>query len=70
MGDFVEISKDMIPVFQELETLRERYGITSMVIESLHSIDQFTVNASKKSFTGRRQRDRSGNHEIPFIQIK
>lgn len=69
MGEFVQISNDMAPVFRDLETIRNRYGITSLVIESLHSIDQFTVNAGKKTFTGRRQRDRTGK-EKPFIQIK
>lgn len=69
MGEFIEMSNDMAPIFRELETIRDRYGITSLTIESLHSIDQFVVTAGKKTYAGRRQRDRSGR-EIPFIQIK
>lgn len=69
MGEYTQISNEMLPVFRELETIRDRYGITSMTIESLHSIDQFVVTARKKTYAGRRQRDRSGR-EAPFIQIK
>ena len=69
MGEFADLSKDLIPVFHKIEEIKARYGITSLSLESFHTIDQFYgSHGGKEHFIGCRRRDRSGNLEIPFIQ--
>ena len=69
MGEFTKLSQDLIPVFARIAEIKERYGITSLSLESFHTIDQFYgSHGGKNDFIGYRQRDRTGNLEIPFIQ--
>ena len=69
MGEFANLSQDLIPVFAQIEEIKDRYGITSLSLESFHTIDQFYGSpGGKNDFIGYRQRDRTGNLEIPFIQ--
>lgn len=69
MGEFANLSRDMIQVFARIEEIKDRYGITSLSLESFHTIDQFYgSHGGKNDFIGYRQRDRTGNLEIPFIQ--
>ena len=69
MGEFADLSKDLIPVFHKIEEIKARYGITSLSLESFHTIDQFYgSHGGKNDFMGYRQRNRTGNLEIPFIQ--
>ena len=71
MGEFANLSRDLIPVFAQIEEIKDRYGITSLSLESFHAIDQFYgSHGGKKDFMGCRQRDRTGNLEIPFIHKK
>lgn len=41
MGEFANLSRDLIPVFAQIEEIKDRYGITSLSLESFHTIDQF-----------------------------
>ena len=69
MGEFANLSRDLIQVFAQIEEIKDRYGITSLSLESFHTIDQFYgSHGGKNDFLGYRQRDRTGNNEIPFIQ--
>ena len=69
MGEFTKLSQDLIPVFARIAEIKERYGITSLSLESFHTIDQFYgSHGGKNDFMGYRQRNRTGNLEIPFIQ--
>lgn len=69
MGEFANLSRDMIQVFARIEEIKDRYGITSLSLESFHTIDQFYgSHGGKNDFMGYRQRNRTGNLEIPFIQ--
>lgn len=71
MGEFTKLSQDLIPVFARIAEIKERYGITSLSLESFHTIDQFYgSHGGKNDFIGYRQRDRSGNLEIPFMSKK
>ena len=71
MGEFTKLSQDLIPVFARIAEIKERYGITSLSLESFHTIDQFYgSHGAKNDFIGYRQRDRTGNLEIPFIHKK
>ena len=71
MGEFANLSRDLIPVFAQIKEIKGRYGITSLSLESFHTIDQFYgSHGGKKDFMGYRQRDRTGNLEIPFIHKK
>ena len=71
MGEFTKLSQDLIQVFARIAEIKERYGITSLSLESFHTIDQFYgSHGGKNDFLGYRQRDRTGNLEIPFIHKK
>ena len=71
MGEFIKLSQDLIPVFARIAEIKERYGITSLSLESFHTIDQFYgSHGGKNDFLGYRQRDRTGNLEIPLKQKK
>lgn len=71
MGEFIKLSQDLIPVFVRIAEIKERYGITSLSLESFHTIDQFYgSHGGKNDFLEYRQRDRTGNLEIPFIHKK
>ena len=71
MGEFIKLSQDLIPVFVRIAEIKERYGITSLSLESFRTIDQFYgSHGGKNDFLGYRQRDRTGNLEIPFIHKK
>lgn len=69
MGEFADLSQDLVPVFAQIEEIKDRYGITSLSLESFHTIDQFYgSHGGKNDLIGYRQRDRTGNLEIPFTQ--
>ena len=69
MGEFADLSKDIIPVFHKIEEIKARYGITSLSLDSFHTIDQlYGSKGGKEHFRGGRGRDRGGNLEIPIIQ--
>lgn len=71
MGEFTKIAEAMRPIFGELEEVKKEYGITSLVIENLHTIDQFTVSFARKgSYTGRRERKYIEDTDKPFLQIR
>lgn len=71
MGEFADLSQDLVPVFAQIEEIKDRYGITSLSLESFHTIDQFYgSHGGKNDFMGYRQRDRAGNLEMPFIHKK
>lgn len=71
MGEFTRLSQELIPIFAQIKEIKERYGITSLSLESFHTIDQFYgSHGGKNDFIGYRQRDRSGNLEIPFMSKK
>ena len=68
MGEFANLSRDLIPVFTQIEEIKDRYGITSLSLESFHTIDQFYgSHGGKNDFLGYRQRDRTGKNETPCI---
>ena len=55
MGEFANLSRDLIPVFAQIEEIKGRYGITSLSLESFHTIDQFYgSHGGKKDFMGYR----------------
>lgn len=71
MGEFASLSQELIPVFAQIEEIKDRYGITSLSLESFHTIDQFYgSHGGKNDFMGYRQRDRTGNLEMPFMHKK
>lgn len=41
MGEFTQLEKELLPVFSEIERIKERHGITSLTLESFNLIDQF-----------------------------
>ena len=36
MGEFTQLEKELLPVFSEIERIKERHGITSLTLESFN----------------------------------
>lgn len=71
MSEFAQIAEEVQPVFEKLTELKKKYGITSFILENLHTLDQFTVNfAEKRGYVGRRKRGNTEEMDKPFLQIK
>lgn len=71
MGEFANLEKDMIPVFEDIQRIKERYGITSMILESYKFTEQFHgSHGGKNSFAGQRKHKYARDHKKHFIQIK
>ena len=41
MGEFAQLEKELLPVFAEIERIKEKHRITSLTLESFNLIDQF-----------------------------
>lgn len=54
--DFSSIQADVEPIFREIEHVKERYGLTTLTLESFQLSDQFGgCRAVKDGFTARRE---------------
>lgn len=54
MGEFAQLEKELLPVFSEIERIKERHGITSLTLESFNFIDQFHgSHGGKGNFMGK-----------------
>ena len=71
MGEFASLEKDTIPVFEDIQRIKERYGITSMVLESYKFTEKFHgSHGGKNNFVGEREHKYARDHKKHFIQIK
>lgn len=71
MGEFASLEKDMITVFEDIQRIKERYGITSMVLESYKFTEKFHgSHGGKNNFVGEREHKYARDHKKHFIQIK
>lgn len=56
MGEFTQLEKELLPVFSEIERIKERHGITSLTLESFNLIDQFYgSHGGKGNFMGKKR---------------
>lgn len=71
MGEFAQLEEDLLPVFREVERIKQKYRITSLTLESYHTIEQFHgSHGGKRNFMGKREYRHRKNIEKHFIQIK
>ena len=71
MGEFASLEKDMIPIFEDIQRIKERYGITSMVLESYKFTEKFHgSHGGTNNFVGEREHKYARDHKKHFIQIK
>lgn len=71
MGEFAQLEKELLPVFSEIERIKERYGITSLTLESFNLIDQFYgSHGGKGNFMGKREYKHTRSVEQNFAQVK
>ena len=71
MGEFTQLEKELLPVFPEIERIKERHGITSLTLESFNLIDQFYgSHGGKGNFMGKREYKHTRAVGHNFVQIK
>lgn len=71
MGEFTQLEKELLPVFSEIERIKERHGITSLTLESFNLIDQFHgSHGGKGSFMGKREYKHTRSVEQNFVKVK
>lgn len=71
MGEFASLEKDMIPVFEDIQMIKERYGITSMVLESYKFTEQFHgSHGGKNNFAGQREHRYARDPARHFVEVK
>lgn len=71
MGEFASLEEDMIKVFKEVHRVKEKYGISSISLESNKYLERFHGSrGGKGNFMGEREHRYAINSEKHFIQIK
>lgn len=71
MGEFTQLEKELLPVFSEIERIKERHGITSLTLESFNLIDQsYGSHGGKGNFMGKREYKHTRAVGHNFVQIK
>lgn len=71
MGEFSQLEQELLPVFGELQRIKEKHRITSLTIESFNLIDQFHgSHGGKRNFMGQRTYNHTRSEDKNFIQIK
>lgn len=71
MGEFANLEKDMLHVFEEVQHVKEKYGISSLALESNKYTERFRgSHGGKGNFVGERERRYARNQKKHFIQIK
>lgn len=71
MGKFANLEKDMLHVFEEVQHVKEKYGISSLTLESNKYTERFHgSHGGKGNFVGEREHRYARNPKKHFIQIK
>ncbi len=71
MAEFNSLEHDLLPVFSEIQRIKEKYRITSLTLESFNLIDQFHgSHAGKNDFLGRREYSHTRSVEKGFVKVK
>lgn len=71
MGEFASLEQDMIRVFKEIQRVKEKYGISSIALESNRYTERFHgSHGGKKNFMGEREHRYAIDSEKHFMQIK
>lgn len=71
MGEFTQLEKELLPVFSEIERIKERHGITPLTLESFNLIDQFYgSHGGKGNFMGKREYKHTRSVEQNFVKVK
>lgn len=71
MGEFASLEKDMITVFEDIQRIKEWYGITSMVLESYKFTEKFHgSHGGKNNFVGERERKYARDPARHFMEVK
>lgn len=70
-GRICTIRKRTLPVFAEIERIKEKHRITSLTLESFNLIDQFHgSHGGKGSFMGKREYKHTRSIEQNFTKVK
>ena len=71
MGEFASLEEDMLHVFEEIQRVKEKYGISSLTLESNRYTERFHgSHGGKGNFLGEREHRYARNPKKHFIQIK
>lgn len=71
MGEFASLEEDMIKVFKEVHRVKEKYGISSISLESNKYLERFHgSHGGKGNFMGEREHRYAIDSEKHFRQIK
>ena len=71
MAEFNSLEEDMIKVFKEVHRVKEKYGISSISIESNKYLERFHgSHGGKRNFMGEREHRYAIDSERHFMQIK
>ena len=63
MGEFANLEEDMLHVFEEVQRVKEKYGISSITLESNRYTERFHgSHGGKGNFLGN---GNTGTQEIP-----
>lgn len=69
MGEFASLEEDMLHVFEEVQRVKEKYGISSLALESNRYTERFH-GSHGGNFVGEREHWYARNPKKHFIQIK
>lgn len=71
MSEFAQLEQEIRPLFNEIERVKRKYGITSLTLESFNLIDQFHgSHGGKGNFMGQRIYQHTRTEDRNFIQKK
>ncbi len=71
MGEFASLQKDILPIFEEIQQLKEKYKISSITLESNRYTEKIHgSHGGKGNFVGEREHRYARNPKKHFIQIK
>ena len=54
MSEFTQLEQELLPVFAEIERIKEKHRITSLTLESFNLIDQFHGSHGVQAYQERR----------------
>lgn len=71
MGEFASLQKDILPIFEEIQQLKEKYKISSITLESNRYTEKFHgSHGGKNNFAGQREHRYARDPARHFTEVK